>query len=79
MHIHIDQGVSFSKLAKKYQNSKVGKITFGALWSCWLHSGPLCDGMLNPKNPVPKRNFEFLTIYNLHKQNGRQNVTFAPL
>ena len=35
MHIHIDQGVNFSKLAKKYQNSKVGKISFGALW---LHS-----------------------------------------
>ena len=39
MHIHIDQGVNFSKPAKKYQNSKVGKLTFGALW---LHSGPLC-------------------------------------
>ena len=31
MHIHIDQGVSFSKLAKKYQNSKVGKMTFGCI------------------------------------------------
>ena len=28
MHIHIDQGVNFSKLAKKYQNSKVGKNYF---------------------------------------------------
>ena len=42
MHIHIDQGVNFSKLAKKYQNSKVGEISFGALW---LHSGPLCHGL----------------------------------
>ena len=36
-----NQGVNFSTLAKKYQNSKVGKMTFGALW---LHSGPLCGG-----------------------------------
>ena len=39
LHTDIDQGVNFRKLAKKYQNSKVGKMTFGALW---LHSGPLC-------------------------------------
>ena len=41
MHTHIDQGVNFRKLANKYQNSKVGEMTFGALW---LHSGPLCVG-----------------------------------
>ena len=28
MHIHIDQCVNFSKLAKKYQNSKVGENEF---------------------------------------------------
>ena len=39
MHIHRDQGVNFSKLANKFQNSQIGKMTFGALW---LHSGPLC-------------------------------------
>ena len=43
MHIHIDQGVNFSKLAKKYQNLKVGKMTFGALL---LHSGPLWVGSI---------------------------------
>ena len=44
LHTDIDQGVNFRKLAKKYQNSKVGKMTFGALW---LHSGPLCDGLVD--------------------------------
>ena len=37
MHIHIDQGVNFSKLAQKYQNSKVGENYFWrTLVAFWL-------------------------------------------
>ena len=64
MHI-VDKGVSFSKLARKCQNGKVGKMTFGALW---LHSGPLCDAVVQKY----KDSFSFIFIVSkpiLLKQN----------
>ena len=60
LHTDIDQGVNFRKLAKKYQNSKVGKMTFGALW---LHSSPLCDATVRAGRTI------FLWMYDDTQQN----------